>query len=398
MLGAHALLSASGAERWIRCPKSARLEETFPESSSSYADEGTLAHEICQISLNVILHRITKEEYKAKFYECSQSEYYSQEMLDFCEGYVAFVLEELGMEPGNKILVEIRLNLEAYIPKGFGTSDINIIRVIRKRLTVIDFKYGKGVPVSAEQNEQGMVYMLGAFLAYDHIYEIEDCEFIIYQPRLDSISRYVISRDTLLMWAKDVLAPAAALAWDDQGEFNPGDHCRFCRAKQSCRALQEHSLEILKYQFDEAALNNQSLKPGPLLTDAEISEILERSDLFKNWIGAVEKFALEEAVKRGKQWPGFKLVEGISRRRYFNEEQIIFRLEQEGLDDEQIYNKKLRGFEDMTKTLGKLKFKKLLEPYLIKPPGAPTLVSISDPRKPLNSDEKIKDLFDQAGV
>lgn len=392
MPGVHALLSASGAERWMECTKSARLEETFPEDNTVYADEGTLAHDLCQISLNVILHRITREEYRAKFAEIQKNQLYNAEMLDHCEGFVAYVLEKYNQEPGNKILVEKLLNMRKWIPEGFGTSDINIIRISQKKLTVIDLKYGKGVPVSAEENRQGMVYMLGALYEYDYIYDIEELEFIIYQPRLESISKYSISVETLLLWAEQVLRPAAALAWNNQGDFVPGDHCRFCRAKTTCRALHDHAISILKKQFDDEG-KEESLTPGPLLTDAEISDVLRKSDLFKNWLGAVEEFALQETVHKGKEWPGFKLVEGTSRRKIVDEELAIFRLEQHGFDEPDFINKKLKSFEDLTKKIGKLNFERILTPVILKPKGAPTLVELSDPRPAINSVETVQKMF-----
>lgn len=392
MPGDHAVLSASGAERWMECPPSARLEEKLPETNNVYADEGTLAHEICKISLQVILHVITRDVYKAKFAELSANELYNQEMLDHCEGYVAYVLEQYNMEPGNRMYIEQRLIMDRWIPEGFGTSDSGVLHVSRRRLTVIDLKYGKGLPVFAENNKQGMIYALGAVAKYGDKFEFDDVEIIIYQPRLDSISKFVISTETLLLWAAQILKPAAALAWSGKGEFNPGDHCRFCGIKTSCRALHDHAISILKTQFEDEG-KEESLKPGPLLTDAEISDVLRKSDLFKNWLGAIEEMALQKSVHDGKEWPGFKLVEGTSRRSITDPELAIFRLETWGYADDIFINKKLKSFEDLTKKMGKLSFEHVLGPVIVKPKGAPTLVELTDPRPAINSVQTVQNMF-----
>ena len=391
MPGAHALLSASGASRWIACPPSARLESNFPETTSSYAEEGTMAHTLAEKMILRQLGRLLEKDYKKALDKLkAQEEIWKDEMMEHCMDYTTIIMEIFNEEKGSKIFLENRLDLTTYIPEGFGTSDANILRPKQKKLIVADLKYGKGVPVSAIENKQGKVYSLGALERYDFIYDIETVEFVIHQPRLGSISRFEMDAKELRAWGEDELKPAAEKAWWGQGSFNPGDACRFCGAKAQCRALHDHNRQLTIDLLDD---KQTSLKPGPLLTDEEIGRVLNESDLFTEWIGAVEKYAFAEAVSKGKKWPGFKLVEGLSRRKYTDENAIRKILDEKGITD--YNNVKLKGFGDMADLIGSKKdFESLLKDYLLKPPGAPALVPESDKRPEWRSADKVKKLLD----
>lgn len=379
-MGNHAVLSPSAASRWLACTPSARLELNFPESTSEAASEGTLAHALGELILRFKTKKIGKAAYKKKLALLQADSQYSPAMLDYAEDYAAFVLEQFSKAKAHTkdavIYLEQKLNLTDYVPDGFGTGDAGIIA--DKWLTLIDLKYGKGVPVSAEKNKQMMLYALGALREYDYMYDIEMVRLIIYQPRLDSITTYEISVTELKEWAETELRPRAAMAFKGEGDFVPGAHCRFCKAKAVCKANAEYNLELAKYEFNEAVL----------LSDAEIADILDRADQFIKWIGSVTEHALDEAVNNGKKFPGYKLVEGRSNRTYLDENKVATKLLKEGFLDEEIYTKKLLGITAMEKAITKPTFNSLLNNLVIKPAGKPTLVPESDKRPEYNSLDK----------
>lgn len=276
------------------------------------------------------------------------------------------------------IFLEQRLNLTDYVPEGFGTGDTVI--VADGVLTIIDLKYGKGVLVSAEANKQMMLYALGALKEFDYMYDIRLVRMIIYQPRLDNFSTYELSVPILNVWAQDDLIPRAKLAFDGMGDFNPGAHCKFCKARAVCKANAEKNLELAKYDFQKEEL----------LTDDAIADILDRAAPFKNWIDAIEEYALRQAIDKGKKWPGYKLVEGRSNRMYVDETQVAEKLIQNGFSEDVIYTKKILAITNMEKAITKIKFSELLNSLIVKPPGKPTLAPESDKRPEYNSNEAAK--------
>jgi hypothetical protein len=278
------------------------------------------------------------------------------------------------------LLLEQSLDLTEYIPEGSGTADATIIA--EPVLHIIDLKYGKGVPVSATENKQLMTYALGAYLEHRLLYDIHVIRMSIYQPRIDNYSTYEIGVSALLNWANDVLQPAAALAFAGEGEYKAGDHCRFCRARPVCRAAAEYNLELAKKDFKQAAL----------LTDEEITFILDRADTFTSWLKSVQDHALDEALK-GHKWPGYKLVEGRSVRVYSDDEKVAKALKNAGWTEDLIYNRKVKGIGDLEKSLGKAEFKAILGSLVIKPKGKPTLASEDDKRPEWSSTNDAKDVF-----
>jgi hypothetical protein len=373
----HAILSASGAYRWLACPPSARLEEQFEETISAYAEEGTLAHALAELSLQMMLDQISAVCYTEKLKQLEKNELYSKSMLDYIDSYVTIVMEKINEARARSkdavVLLEQRLDFSDWVPEGFGTGDVVIIS--DGVLEVIDLKYGKGVPVSAEDNAQMRLYALGALATFDSLYDIKTVRMTIVQPRLDSVSGDEIPAEMLYWWADTELVRRAQLAWDGQGEFQAGEHCRFCRARFNCRARAEANLELAKMDFQ---------KPE-LLTDEEIGEILKQADELKAWVSDVFDYALVQARDHGKRYKGWKLVEGRSVRKYADEEAVAKTLLGAGYKEEQIYEKKLWGITAMEKLLGKTKFGELLKGLVVKPAGKPTLVPESDKRPEINS-------------
>lgn len=375
----HALLSPSSAGRWLACTPSARLEAQFPDSSGEAAQEGTLAHSLCELILQYKLKLIKKNIYESKLKEIQANRFYDHAMHDHCDNYAVYVLEQFSAAQAHtkdaQLFLEQKLDMTDYVEEGFGTGDAVIIA--DGVLDLTDFKYGKGVPVTAVENKQMMLYGLGALKDYGFLYDIHTVRMTIYQPRLDTISVWEISVVELYKWAEDELRPKAVQAFKGEGEYAPGSHCRFCKAKAVCRANADYNLELAKHDF----------KPAPTLKDEEISDILDRADGFTQWLKAVEEYALDQAVNHGKKWPGHKLVEGRSNRQYTDEAKVAEVLKRSYAEDIIYQPQKLRGITDMEKVLGKKEFAELLKNLIIKPPGKPALVPESDKRPEYNSTE-----------
>lgn len=374
---AHALLSPSGASRWLNCTPSARLEEQVEDRSSEAAREGTLAHFLSETILSYSLGRISKQAYEGTLRVIKEDELYDESMMDYCMDYTSIILEKYQLAkartPSAVIYLEEKFDLTKYIPGGFGTSDVVIIE--DDTLFVDDLKYGKGVAVSAVENRQAMLYGLGAFLEFCYAYDIQKIVVSIHQPRIDNSSSWEISRDDLLKWADTELKEKAALADKGEGEFNPGKHCQFCKVKAICRANHDHQMEIAKHEFKEPAL----------LTPEEIASVLDRIKSFEGWIKAVGEYALEQALHKDVTWPGYKLVEGKSMRKYENPDVVLYALLNAGFTLDKISNTKPLGLGEMEKAIGKEKFAGLLAPLIIKPKGKPALVPESDKRPAINT-------------
>lgn len=383
----HALLSASGASRWLNCTPSAKLEDEYGEkSTSSYAKEGTLAHELSELYIkHDILNSISDADFNEKFEEIISNELFSDEMLEMVPIYVDYCSDEFNAALSQNQLatleIEQRLDLTEYVPESFGTADCVIIN--DDTIEVIDLKYGKGVPVYAQHNNQGMLYALGALRKYDTMYDIKKVKITIVQPRINNISTWEISVDELLDWAYTTLKPKAELAFKGEGELVAGDWCKFCSVKNKCRALYEEQLQIAKYDFSEP----------DLLTDDEISDILLRAPKFIEWVNSITEYAQKRAIENNKIWPGFKLVAGVSRRKWADENVVtdtIFARFPEATED-QIFNTKLKTISEIEKTFGKKRVTELLNDVIIKPEGKPTLVPDSDKRPALGLEDAIND-------
>ncbi len=376
----HAVLSPSAASRWLACTPSARLEERFPDNAGDFAKEGTLAHAFGEtFLLGLMLGENASKEVSDRLENLRNEEFYSIELEDYADEYAAFVWEEfcrIRKETPDAVLrIEEKIDLTEYVPDGFGTGDAVIIA--DGTLTVIDLKYGKGVKVSAVENKQMMLYALGTLRRYELLYGIDKVRMIIYQPRLGNVSEWEADVPDIKSWAKDYLAPRAAMAFKGEGDFVPGDHCRFCRAKALCKALAEKNIEAARHEFDEVGL----------MSDEEVAAVLAEAEGIKTWITSVEDYALKAALE-GKRFPGFKLVEGRSIRKYADEGKVAETLLGFGYKEEQIYKpKELKTITAMEKTLTKKTFSELLGGLVIKPAGKPTLVPETDARPEWSSAE-----------
>ena len=362
----HAVLSASSSERWLNCPPSARLCETYEDKSSDYAAEGTDAHALAESRLKQALGIPTEDPVE-------NLTWYNAEMEDCAQGYAAYVVELLETAKQTcsdpVVMIEQRVDFSRWVPGGFGTGDC--ICIAEGLLNIVDLKYGAGIEVSADHNPQMMLYALGALEIFDGIYDIDTVRMTIYQPRKSNISIFEMSKDALLTWADTELTEKARLAYEGQGNFSCGEWCRFCKAKAECRERAIYNLRLAQYDF---------LNPA-LLQDEEIADILGRIDALTSWASDVKEYALQQAIS-GKEWTGWKLVEGRSNRKYTSEADVAAAVESVGLDP---YERKVLGVTAMQKLLGKTRFEELLSPYIEKPQRKPTLVLESDKRPAMNT-------------
>lgn len=370
----HALLSASGAHRWLACPPSARLEAGLPESTSQAAEQGTVAHALAEWKLRRALHQAPAMK--------PVSEWIDPEMEALTDDYVAFIQERLRdvretcTDP--TVLIEQRLDFSHVVPGGFGTGDCVIIA--EPTLQIVDLKYGAGVLVEAEKNPQLMLYALGALHAFGPLYAIDEVSVTIYQPRRSNVSTWAIQVTDLETWAEETVKPRAALAAKGEGEFASGQWCRFCKLAPTCRARAQANLALAQANL---ALAQHEFAPPAELSDAEIAHVLTRLPELKAWAADVEAHALSLAVNQGKQWAGFKLVEGRSTRRYTDEQAVAEAAQAAGVTD--IWEQRLKTITALEKQLGKKRFNETLGDLVIKSPGKPTLVPETDKRPALNT-------------
>lgn len=384
----HAILSASGADRWINCPASARLEEKYGvDSSSVFAEEGTLAHEFADLKLRVkssrgqpvgvgSIYRGWTDQLK----ELRKNELYTYDMEGYVEMFTDYVLEKwvgaMKETPDALLSIEERSDFSHVAPEGFGTSDANIIT--DNHLEIVDLKYGKGVQVFAEKNAQLRLYAIGVLKKFGLLYGIESVTMTIVQPRLNHISSETITASELVKWGEEVVKPAAADAWEGGGKTNPGAACKWCKAKAFCKGLAAHNLELAKLEFADPRT----------LSDDEIISAYEKGGLLVDWMSALNKHVLAEALA-GKDWAGYKLVEGRANRKWSNEADAIEKLKAKGFKADQLINTKIKGLGDIEKLVSKKVFDKM--GLTIKPQGAPTLVPETDKRPGLGIAQAKKD-------
>lgn len=374
---AHALLSASGAHRWMNCLPSAKLEEQFPDTTSEAAREGTLAHEICEAKAMGMLGLIT-EDVESRFLEGHRHhELYQTEMEGYTDAYVEFIHNQtLGYSSAPYVALEKKINLSKYIPDGFGSVDCVIIG--GDTIEVIDFKYGKGVPVSAENNPQMMLYALGAYEAYNILYRFNTVKMTIFQPRIDNTNSWECSLMELLAFGEEVKAKAA-IAFDGGGEYAPGDWCKFCRARAQCRARADFNVQL--------AFSPDMGTKGPLLNNDEIGKYLELGESVAKWVSDLQDYALSECLA-GREVDGYKAVAGRSSRSFDDTDAAFADLINGGIDEALLYERKPLTLAKIEKALGKKTFNEMVGDRVVKSEGKPTLVPASDKREAINSLEK----------
>ena len=418
----HALLSASSSKQWLNCPPSARLQERFPNESSSYAQEGTFMHEVCEYKLR---HDYFHEDVPKP----ESEEWYTEEVEQVTDTYYEFVVSTIedfkksGQEP--LVLIEAKLNYTHIAPSGYGTGDMVIVGKLpdgRGAIHVIDFKGGRGVFVNADHNTQMMLYALGALAAYGYIWDIDVIRMTIVQPRLDNISTFECSRAELEAWGESI-KPIARMAYEGKGEQKAGDWCKFCRAKPVCKALAEEALALCREEFvdlDAAEtaeataettaemaetaeiadsetttdittpyLPDRSIpvfkQPG-LIALSELEEILPTLNRISSWIEAVFAYVSSEAITHGVPIKGYKVVEGRSVRTFTDIKAVVKTATDNGYTN--TYKQQLISLTEFEKLMGKKHFAELLGQYIIKPPGKLSLVPESDPRPAVEIESK----------
>ena len=386
MPGLHATLSASGAKRWMSCPPSARLEERlrgiFGEKSTPFAEEGTKAHSLAELKLLREKGRLGEDDGINDFnYDLRRKALgdIPKEMDEATDYYAEIIIEKFLTArqscPDAQLKLEQRLDFSRWVPDGFGTGDAVIVS--EELLEVCDLKYGKGVPVFAENNPQARCYGLGALHCYGVLYGFKHVRNTIIQPRLDSVTEEMLTTDELLQWAETELKPAAELAWKGKGEFNPGDHCKFCAARAICYARATKAMTIFKHGFET---------PGVIPDDA-IPEILAVADTAIDWIKDLQAYALSQAL-RGQEWPGYKLVRGKRPpRKWVDEEEAKHQLIRAGYEPEVYTETKFKSPSNIQTLVGKQAFEAIFATLVTQGDGALTLVPESDKRTEFTSAE-----------
>ncbi len=362
----HSLIGGSSLKRAMECPPSVRLSEDYEDEGSIYAKEGSFAH--------LILEKKIKERYGIPFdEEIEETEFDIEEInecTDVAVNYVSEICERLKAEGKHPFIAsEVLVDFSDVVPEGFGSSDIVI--VYDGGIYVLDYKHGKGVEVSCERNPQLMIYSYGSLLMFEPLYDIKEINMVIIQPRVNNISEWSCSKDELVAWANEEVKPKTALAYEGKGEFKCGSWCQFCKARHECKHRANEMLKLEGYKEQNK----------DLLSIEEIAEILTKIDDLVSWGNDIKEFALSESLK-GVHYPGFKLVEGRSNRKYTDENEVIKTLQDNGLDP--FDEPKLLSITELTKRIGKAKFIELVDKYVYKPTGKPTLVEESDKRPALN--------------
>ena len=362
----HALIGGSNLARAINCSPSIRLGENIVDEGNVYSQEGSSAH--------LLLEKKVKTHFGIPFNEdTSNLEFYSEEMeeaTDVAFNYILEKYEQLKAEGKHPFIAsEVLVEFADVVPEGFGSADIII--VYDGGIIVNDYKHGKGVQVSCEENPQLMIYAYGALLMFEHLYDIKEIHMAIIQPRLNNISEWSTTTDELVKWANEEVKPKAQLAYEGKGEFKCGSWCTFCKCKNECRHRAEEFLKLEGY----------SVKPKELLTNEEIAEIVLKVDDLVSWGNGIKEFALSEALK-GVSYPGLKIVEGRSNRKYKDEQEVIKVLKDNGFDP---YDEpKLLSITELIKRIGKTNYIKFVDALVYKPAGKPTLVEESDKRPAVN--------------
>ena len=385
----HALLSASSAARWLACPPSARLEEKFKEScayddSSVYAEEGTLAHEFAELRLRWLTNQIGSMDYASSLEKLRSHELYSEEIETEIEKYTNYVMESYeaakNVVPDPVLFIEEKLDFSHVVEEGFGTGDSGIIA--DGTMEIIDLKYGKGIKVEACENPQLKLYAIGALRSYEMLYDIKKVKLTIVQPRLDNITSWTLSVSELYKWVEEVVKPTAAKAYEGKGIQRAGDHCKFCLVKAMCNTLAQRNVALAKHDF----------KDPQLLTDKQLIEVYKQIPMLVDWANAVGDYLLKKAIS-GERVEGYKLVEGQSRRKWTNEEEVQKKLKEGGYPQDSFIKSQLKGISDIEKLVGKKVFPVMFKDLVVKPQGSPTLVLESDPRPEFNSLKKAQEDF-----
>ena len=379
----HALLSASGAHRWLHCTGSPLLEKDFPDSTSVYAQEGTLAHYLCELKLRAYTGEITKRKLTSMKNKLMKSDLWQPEMDSTSEAYLDYI-KDITMSYTVKpvILTEKRVDFSRYVPEGFGTADCLILA--GDTLHVVDYKHGKGVVVDADHNPQMMLYALGAMSELSLLYRFKFVHMTIVQPRVNNISEFTMTAEELTEWGETVVKPKAEAAISGNGTFEAGDWCRFCRAKRQCKT---------RYESNDSLYPELSERHDPrLITLAELGEYLKRGKDMAAWLEDMKEYALSESLA-GADVPGWKAVEGRGSRAFTDTDEAVDTLIKNGIDESVLYERRVLTLAQMEKAVGKKAFGELVGDLVVKNPGKPTLVEESDKRPRITNQPTAADVF-----
>ena len=380
---AHAKLSASGASRWATCPGSVQMEDGIPDRESIYAQEGTLAHEMSELKLKHYLDPkgFGKRKLNAAIKKLKENNLYQAEMESYTDTYVDFIKEKALSFPSNPYIeIEKRVDFSRWVDGGFGTCDCVLIH--GSTLSIIDLKYGKGVPVSSEQNEQLILYALGAYDAFNLIYNLDKIELNIVQPRINNFSTWEISLTELLLWG-DYFKVQAEKALGGNGELVPSAKaCKFCKARDICTARAENNLSL------ESEIK---LKPNEIPKD-KLYEYISRGEDIAKWVADLKAYALDMCLK-GEDVKGLKAVAGRTSRSWTNQDEAINKLIEGGIDEAIIYDKVPLTLAKLEKALGKQQFTALVGDLVVTSEGKPTLVFENDKRPAITNTVNATSIF-----
>ena len=309
----HAYLSASSANQWLNCPPSIKASEGIGDKTTTFAEEGTFAHELSELYFSNLYEELSDKDFKQQLKRYKQNEYYSEELREYVEQYVDIVEEKVNEARAQDepiLFFEHRLDLTRYVPESFGTGDVIIY--YNGTVEIVDLKFGKGVEVSALNNPQLRLYGLGAYELLKDFEDVHTIKTTIIQPRLHNVSSESMTADDLVSWGLNVVRPQALKAIEGKGEFKPGNHCRFCKIRHSCRARAEANLNASK-----------ELTTPTTLTDDELAELLHKLPDIKRWASDVEEYCREQALENNRNFDGWKVVEGRASRKYVDNEQVF---------------------------------------------------------------------------
>ena len=386
----HATLSASSAHRWLSCPPSARLAEQFPDQTSSYAEAGRVAHAIAELKARkYFLEPMSTRTYNAQLKKLQADPHFDKSMEENTDAYLEVLKETaLGFEKAPFVALETRVDFSDYVPEGFGTADC--IMIGAGTIVIIDYKNGAGVPVEAEESPQMKLYALGALQVFAPIYgsSIQRAVLKIVQPNAGGTKTWETTVQALKVWANDTVKPVAALAFAGEGEFSAGDWCRFCPAKAQCSARARQMLELEPMVGAKPLLSTtpgETSKNAPaLLSDAEVGDVLRRALTLKKWVEDLEEYALCAALA-GREITGFKAVEGRGTREWNDQDAAFQTLQQRGVAEALLWERKPCSVAGLEKALGKKAFSEAAAGLVVKKPGKPTLVPDSDKRPAYNA-------------
>ena len=388
----HAILSPSAAHRWLHCTPAPRVEAEFPETTSEYAEEGRLAHSVCELAAKKKFTVMNNRAYNSRLKKLKADPKWDDEMLSTAATYVEHLTEHaMRFEHAPYVALEVQVDITDYAPEAFGTCDC--VMIGGDELIITDYKHGKGVPVSAQDNPQMLLYALGALKLYRPIYGdmIRRVSTYIDQPRLGSYDGASMTVEELLAWGESI-KPKAAAAFMGTGEFAPGEWCRFCRAKAKCRARanQNTALEDFKDCIPlgrsipmQTEYDATGFKPSNCLTDEEIGALLVRAEGLVAWYNDLKEYALV-ACLNGKTIPGWKAVEGRSTRAWTDQDAALEALMAGGVEEAIIYDRVPKTLAQLEKVIGKQRFGELVGGMITKSPGKPALAAESDKRPVYN--------------